>query len=385
MKHSGLSEWSSSLNAELDILRENHLLRSLKFIPGIDFLSNDYLSLNKSGLILQIAENTIKNWKESFGSTGSRLLQGHSHHFEKAESDFASYTGYKSALLYQSGYSANLGTIPALINKNDIIISDRNCHASLIDGIRLSGAVNIRYRHNDLNHLREILTRKTGKKYKRIWIITETLFSMDGDSPDLKSLADLSEEFGALIYLDEAHAAGIYGPGGSGLISKHKLQKRIAVSVFPMGKAPGLSGAFVCGNSSLKEILVNKSRSFIFSTAQPPILASILTEIISFLQKKEAEILRNNLLKKSDLLLRILQEGGINTGRSNSQIIPVLCDDEKPALLLSEFLVKKGYAVRAIRPPSVPKGTSRLRLAVHADHTEDQIRNLGENIIKFFK
>jgi 8-amino-7-oxononanoate synthase len=285
--------------------------------------------------------------------------------------------------LYQSGYSANLGTIPAVIEKKDIVISDKNCHASLIDGIRLSGAKNFRFRHNDMDHLKEILIRESCHKDGRIWIITETLFSMDGDCPDLNVLAELSDTFNALLYLDEAHAVGIYGPAGEGLLSQYGLQSRIAVAVFPMGKAPGLSGAFACGNKFLKEILINKSRSFIFSTAQPPLLAAMLSEIIKFFKSEEAGILRKKLFKNSQMLKDYLNQGGISTGSSTSQIIPILCHEDKIAIDIAQLLEEKGFATRSIRPPSVPRGSSRLRLTVHADHTEGAIKELAENIIDF--
>ncbi|MDH5657032.1 MAG: 8-amino-7-oxononanoate synthase [Spirochaetia bacterium] len=380
-----LEKWKNDLSKTLRGLDENHLLRSLKKIPGVDFLSNDYLSLNSSGLLTDRLKKITSDWNGTAGSTGSRLLQGHNEHFEKAENDFSKFTGFKSSLLYQSGYSANTGVIPALVSKDDLILSDKNCHASIIDGIRLSGSKNLRFRHNDFNHLESILKKEAVKTQGRVWIFSETLFSMDGDMPDLNLLADLSEKYGALLYLDEAHAVGVFGKNGSGLAAETNLQDRIAVCVYPMGKAPGLSGAFVCGSNALKDFLINQSRSFIFSTAQPPILAALLSEIIIFLKTEKAEELRQDLFNNSELLRKSLKEGDVNTGLTNSQIIPVICGNERKSLDLSESLIENGFAARAIRPPSVPKGTSRLRLAVHSDHTESQIQNLSRMVQNFFQ
>ena len=384
-KRSAQDEWRRFLVSGMEDLREKDLLRNTAFIQGIDFISNDYLSLNHSGKLFSFLTDQIASWQDTVGSTGSRLLQGHRDVFDAAEEDFGKFAGFESSLLLQSGYSANTGVIPALVSKNDIAVSDKNCHASMIDGIRLSGAKNIRFRHNDLSHLEEILKKTRESHTGRIWIFSETLFSMDGDMPDLPKLTELSEQYDGLLYLDEAHAAGVFGPEGSGLIAEHNLQKRIAVSVFPMGKAPGLAGAFVCGNAPLKEYLINTCRSFIFSTAQPPLLAALLRDIIIYLSSDEAEAERKKLLSNAFSLRNRLKENNIPSGTSVSQIVPVICGEEKKAVDLACFLQEAGFAARAVRPPSVPRGSSRLRLAVKSLHTEKEILQICDTAAHFFQ
>ena len=368
-----LRHWHDELSETLGGLREKSLLRTLRTHHGlVDFCSNDYLSLNSTGELYGILEGIIRRHEPFIGSTGSRLIRGHYEFFERAEAAFADFTGFPSALLFQSGYQANVGVLSALLHRNDTVLCDSLIHASLIDGVRLSGAKRLSYRHNDLDDLAQRLGRLPPGRGRR-WIVSETLFSMDGDIPDLPALINLASRFGALLVLDEAHAIGACGPNGAGLIAEHRLQNQTAVAIYPCGKAPGVSGAFVCGAAAVRAVLINRARSFVFSTAQSPLLADLLECVIRQMAHYED---RRTLLRANATLLRSeLSAAGFDV-RGANQIVPVMLGTEVRALHAAGACTEAGFDVRAIRPPSVPPGTSRLRLTVHADHVESELRAL---------
>ncbi|MCR9142616.1 MAG: 8-amino-7-oxononanoate synthase [bacterium] len=391
---SAKERWLSGLRAEVAGLRERDLYRELRpHVGRLDFSSNDYLSLNSSGRLREFLREVLASDDRTalVGSTGSRLIRGHHDAFARAEAKFARYVGAPAALLFHSGYGANTGVLPAVIAPRDLVFCDRLCHASLLDGIRLSGARRYYFRHNDLEDLERQLRkyangdagasagdgesavagdRKNKASRRRVWIITEAVFSMDGDSPDLRALCDLAEraEFGACVYLDEAHSIGMTGENGAGLAAEQGVANRIAVNVFPCGKAPGLMGAFVCGAPELKELLVNRARSFIFSTAQPPHLADLLSCVIDWLQTDEARAARERSRRLADELRNKLKALGFDTGTSTTHIVPIITGGEAQALSLAARCREAGLDVRAIRPPTVPKGASRLRVILQADH-----------------
>lgn len=373
--------WEGELLSQLEKLEAGHLLRRLDAKTyNLDFSSNDYLSLNSTGRLLSIAREEIENWSGRIGSTGSRLIRGHHEAFEEAENEFASFSGYPSALLFHTGYAANAGLCDALFSSRDLIFTDRFCHASLLDGIRISGAQRVYFEHNHLSDLEEKLKKHNAGRGRK-WIVTEGLFSMDGDFPDLPALVKLAEAHDALIFIDEAHSLGVLGPGGAGLGALYGLQNHIAVAVFPCGKAPGLSGAFVCGAQNLKPFLVNTARSFIFSTAQPPFLAQLLRRAMMILASREMDESRSHLISLSEKL-RAGVKAKYETGQSAHQIVPVIIGEEKEALEKAASCRENGMDVRAIRPPSVPKGTSRLRICLHADHTEKDIDRLLDILLR---
>lgn len=365
-----LQTWLDSLRNSRDDLRERSLLRELRPHQGrLDFSSNDYLSLNSDGTLTRLFREVAEDRGETsfVGSTASRLIRGHYDVFDRAEEEFARFAGAQSALLFTSGYAANTGTIPAVVSQRDLVFCDRLSHASLLDGVRLSGARRHYFAHNDLDDLELMLKKHAGPARARRWIVTESVFSMDGDSPDLRALCDLAERHDALLYLDEAHAIGVRGPGGAGLAAECGTSERIAVNVFPCGKAPGLMGAFVCGAPELKSILINKARSFVFSTAQPPLLAELLRRVIAHLATQDDA--RARLIENADYLRKHLRAGGYDTGASDSQIVPVLAGTEDAALRLAGRCRERGLDIRAIRPPTVPKGSSRLRISLQAGHS----------------
>ena len=407
-----MNNWLEQLESQLQDLEHGRLLRALKPHEGrLDFSSNDYLSLNASGRIQRMLADIVagRPCPGPVGSTGSRLIRGHYAEFEEAEDKFARYVGQPGALLFHSGYAANLGALQALVNGRDNVFCDRLAHASLLDGIRLSGARRRYFNHNDLNDLEAKLkkygqraragtranTRTTGMSANarephadvlaapgrgRDWIVTESIFSMDGDSPDLPALCEIAERFDALIYLDEAHAIGIVGPGGAGLARAQGVSGRIAVTVFPCGKAPGLMGAFVCGPSPLKSFLINHARSFIFSTAQPPLLARLLRDIIDLLVTDEMNTARAHVQRLAGMLRERLRGAGFDVLKSDSQIVPAVVGSESRALELAQKCRSAGLDVRAIRPPSVPAGTSRLRITIQAAHRPEDIEELATTL-----
>lgn len=385
-----LSRWLAGVQRELENLRARNQYRSLKPHTGrLDFSSNDYLSLNASGRMAQFLREIVSDGAQvsggraaaMIGSTGSRLIRGHYDAFERAEEDFARYTETKSALLFHSGYAANTGALPVVIAPRDTVFCDRLCHASLLDGIRLSGARRYYFRHNDLQDLETQLGKYAGGAGNRIWIVTEAVFSMDGDSPDLKALCDIAERFDACVYLDEAHSIGVTGPRGAGVAAAQGVTDRIAVNVFPCGKAPGLMGAFVCGEPELKELLVNRARSFIFTTAQPPHLAHLLSVVIAWLQSEEADVARAHVQELARNLRTRLDSRGLDTGASTTHIVPVITGSETSALDLAERCQRAGLDVRAIRPPTVPKGSSRLRVILQAGHSVQDLEELLEVLL----
>jgi 8-amino-7-oxononanoate synthase len=394
-----LIKWQTELAESLQKLKADNRYRQVKalkklpvsnltetFAGNCDFSSNDYLSLNSDGIIhqfyLKLLQNPDSALNLTSGSTGSRLLSGQSEIFDDAEKAMSDWTGYESSLLFSSGYNANIGVMDALFTARDFIFTDRQAHASLLDGIRLSGAKKIYYKHNDLNDL-ELHLRKTAREdsRSRFWIVTESVFSMDGDSPDLTALLDLAEKYNALLYIDEAHAVGLFGEYGAGLTCQSGIRERIAVCMMPMGKAPGLSGAFVCGSPTLKEYLINHSRSFIFSTAPLPVLPFLLKESIQYMKTKFSDEDRTDLQVKAEGFRRRLHKAGVSTLDSSSQIVPILVQSEEKVLLLKEHLQKSGYIVSAIRPPTVAADSCRLRISICKDHTEKQLEDLAEMII----
>lgn len=373
-----------SLKKQLEERKNQYLYRILKPLEShaIDFSSNDYLGLNFDGILTEFLKEILNEYKEiTVGSTGSRLISGHRTLFEEIEESFAKELNIKSSLLFHSGYVANISTIYSLLSPRDYAFVDRLCHASILDGIRISGAKKIYYNHNDMNHLKELIqkTQRTSKSF--FWIFTESIFSMDGDSPPFEDLINISEEYDCNLFIDEAHSIGITGNYGKGLVSSHQLQDNFTVITYPLGKAPGLMGCFVAGEKTLKEYLINYARGFIYSTAQPIILILLLKKILEYLKTNEVENRRNHVQSLSKYTKEKLLYYGFDTGNSNSHIIPIIFKEESKVLKITEELRKKNYYITGIRPPSVPKHTSRIRLNIHAHNTKNEIDAFIEDLV----
>jgi 8-amino-7-oxononanoate synthase len=363
MQPSSLASLAERLRERLAAIESQGLTRTLRPPAGIDFSSNDYLGLANHPLLKQrMAEAVLA---EGVGSTGSRLLRGERESFAKVEQSFARFKGAERSLYFSSGYLANLAVLTTFAESGDVIFSDERNHASLIDGVRLSRARRVVFPHNDVEALRQLIRDEpcAGQRF----VVVESLFSMDGDEAPLKEYAALCRETGAALgtslIVDEAHAVGIYGARGSGLIEACGVADDVFVSINTAGKAMGVSGAFVAGSGEAIEYLIQRARPFIFSTAPPPALAAALEaslEVIATEPERRAKVLHN-----AQYLRRRLKIPGA------SQIIPVVIGDNERAVAVARELQAAGFDVRAVRPPTVPPGTARLRISVNAALTEE--------------
>lgn len=355
------------LRARLAELEAAGLTRSLHPPAGIDLSSNDYLGLSRHPLVCQRMAEAIS--AEGCGSTGSRLLTGERDSFSELERRFAAFKGAERALYFSSGYLANLAVLTTLPEAGDIIFSDARNHASLIDGARLSRGRRVIFPHGDVTALAHLLADEAAQKF----VVTESLFSMDGDVAPLAEYAALCREHGAALIVDEAHAVGIYGRRGSGLLEMTGAEA--LVSIDTAGKALGVCGAFVSGPGWVIDSLIQRARSFVFSTALTPAVAAALQASLMIVETEPWR--RHQLLQRSAYLRSRLRNAGISVPDGVSQIVPVLVGENERALRVAELLQRAGLDVRAIRPPSVPPGTARLRLSVHAELPEAVLDRLA--------
>ncbi len=379
---------------QLEALRARSLERKLREISSaqgpevqiagrrlINFSSNDYLGLASDLRLREAAIGTIKEF--GVGAGASRLVSGTQSPHLRLETALAKWKETEAALSFSSGYAAALGTVPALVSKDDVILLDKLCHASLIDGAKLSGAILRVFPHNHLgkleNHLEWARREHAGK---RILILTESVFSMDGDRAPLRELVELKKSFGALLMLDEAHAVGVIGPNGRGLAAAQNLSDDVDVQMGTLSKALGASGGYICGSRSLIEWLVNRARSFIYSTAPPPGIVSAALAAVNFLGTSEGEERRRLLWERIGLMQELLPRNELNEKASvaNSAIFRWIVGDEQAAIDLASALQTEGFLVPAIRYPTVAKGSARLRVTVTASHGENQIRTLCQTI-----
>jgi len=342
------------LRASLDELHRSGLERVLRAPTGIDLSSNDYLGLSSHPLLKQRMAAAV--CQEGCGSTGSRLLRGERDCFSALENRVARFKGAQRALYFSSGYLANLAVLTTIPESGDVIFSDKRNHASLIDGIRLCKAKRVIFPHNDVAALEQLLAKEPGQKF----IVTESLFSMDGDFAPLREYSKLCRETNTALIVDEAHAIGIYGENGSGLISP---EDEVFLSINTAGKALGVSGAFVTGPEWAIESLVQRARPFIFSTAPPPAVAAAIEAALDVIAAEPER--RTRLLSRAAYLRERLGVPG------TSQIIPLILGSNERAVEAATKLQREGFDVRAIRPPTVPPGTARLRISVNANLSEE--------------
>ena len=340
----------------------------------IDFSSNDYLGLSGHPKIKEAAEKTTK--RLGTGSSASRLLSGDLDIHHKLEKKIASFKEKEDALIFNSGYQANVGIISSLLRKGDAIFSDKLNHASIIDGMLLSGAKIFRFSHNDMEHL-EFLLKNHRNNYESALIVTETIFSMEGDKPPLEEMASLKERYSSMLLVDEAHATGVFGKKGKGVVEETGLADRIELIMGTFGKAMGSFGAYVACSSELKKYFVNSARSFIYSTSLPPPVIGANLASLDLIE--EEPFRRSTLLSNSDYFRQELGKKGLST-RGTSQIVPVIFGDSQRTVKISRDLQKKGYWVLPIRPPTVPEGEARLRFSLTYHHTKDILGRLIDDI-----
>jgi len=334
----------------------------------VNFCSNDYLGLSKHPLLKQRAAAYMDRY--GTGSTASRLICGTYDCFEAAEGKLAGLKGTESALILNSGYQANISVIPALVDEHSLILSDRLNHSSIIQGIRLARSHKMLYDHNNLGHLEQLLSSSRDRGHSRILIVSESIFSMDGDQSDIDGLMDLARTYRALLVVDEAHATGVTGCRGMGLTAG----KGVDVTIGTFGKALGSFGAYVSGSERITEYLINRCAGFIYTTALPPPVIGAIDAALDVAPGMDKE--RFALHENANFLRRSLQSLGYDTGNSSTQIIPVILGSEEATLALSARLEARGFLAMAIRPPTVAQGQSRIRISLASHHTRQQVEAL---------
>lgn len=380
-------------NAQLHELRAQSLYRKLREIGSpqapeiqvvgqrlINFSSNDYLGLANDSLLRDAAMAAIAEF--GVGSGASRLVSGTLSPHVRLENALARWKGTQSAISFSSGYAASVGTLQAIAGKNDVVLLDKLSHASLIDGAKLSGATIRVFPHNHLGKLESHLEwARREHPDGKIVVVTEAVFSMDGDRAPLRHLVGLKKRFGALLLLDEAHSVGVIGPNGRGLSADENLTRHVDIQLGTLSKALGVSGGYVCGSRILIEWLINRARSFIFTTAPPPAMAAAATAAVEFLGSPAGEECRLLLWERIRTLRMALNGAELSDAdvtQVGSAIHPIMVGDEADAVELSRGLQAQGFLVPAVRYPTVAKGAARLRVTVTAAHTEQQIFALVE-------
>jgi len=369
-----------NLAQDLEKLASQNLRRSLtaveETLPGgrvrvdgrvlLNLSSNDYLGLSQDPRLIDAAQKAAARW--GVGAGASRLVVGHLALHEEVEARLAAFKGTEAAVIFSTGYMANLGAISALVGPDDTVFCDRLNHASIYDGIKLSGANLARFPHGDLDRLEALLQKTaTGRRL----IVTDSVFSVDGDLAPLQGLVELRDRYGAMLMVDEAHATGVLGPHGAGLAEALGLTHRIDVHMGTFSKALGSLGGYVAGDLRLIEYLHNRARSFIYSTAMPPpVLGAIAAALNIVVQEPER---RRYLLSEAQSFRQILTQAGFDILGSETQIIPVLVGDNAPTLSLAARLREHGLMAVALRPPTVPPGRSRVRFSLSAAHSPEDL------------
>jgi 8-amino-7-oxononanoate synthase len=333
----------------------------------INFSSNNYLGLANHPSLCKAAKEAIDRY--GCGSGASRLISGNMTLHEELESKIAELKGTEAALVFNSGFQANTGILSTLVGEGDVVLSDALNHASIIDGCRLSRAKVVVYGHCDIDQLERSL--RDAPSNARKLIVTESLFSMDGDEAPLADIVNLAEKHGAMVMVDEAHATGVYEPSGAGLVAKLGLGDRVPIQMGTLGKALGGFGAYVAGSKALRELLINRCRSFIFTTSLPPAVMAMGMAAIDLVMREPER--RQALWNNCEGLRAGLKELGYSLGGSQSQILPLMVGDATACMRLSEKLLDGRIFAQGIRPPTVPAGTSRLRITLMATHTREHI------------
>ena len=379
-------DWVDDKLQELDC---NFLLRRLRTRDGsqsplcvvdghrlLNFGSNDYLGLAAEKRLIDAVIQAVRS--EGWGSGASPLITGYTVAHRRLEKRIAEFENTEAAILFASGYAANVGTVTSLVGRGDLVLSDANNHASIIDGCRLSGARIRVYQHADVDFVDRMLAQAGG--FRRRLIVTDSLFSMDGDFAPLVELVDLARRYDAMLMIDEAHATGVFGSNGRGVAEHLNVEQQIPVRVGTLSKALGCSGGFVVGSQKLIDWLTNTARPYIFSTAHPA--AGIAAAEVALQIVRNEPQRRWRLNEMSAHVRENLVAQGWNVGPSRSQIIPVITGDPNGTMSLATELQRQGILIPGIRPPSVPEGQSLLRLSLSSAHTDEMIDQLIETFSK---
>lgn len=382
-----MSSFQRDLQFALESLQRQTLRRRLRVIQSehgcrvmhqgrslLMLSSNNYLGLASHPALKRAAVAAIQRF--GVGSGASRLVAGNLEPIERLEAKIAAFKGVEAALVFGSGYLANLGTVPAIAAAGDVILSDALNHASLIDGCRLSGAAVRVYRHCDLSHLRSLL--EESRAARRRLIVTDSVFSMDGDLAPLAEIVELARHYDAAVMIDEAHAVGVIGPRGAGLAAALGLEHQVDVQMGTLSKALGSYGAYVAGSKVLIDFLVNRARSFVFTTGLPPAMAAAAEAALDLIGAEPERMQR--LWDNAAFLREGLLAAGFTLAPSATPILPVMAGEASAAIALADGSMRRGVFVTAIRPPTVPPGTARLRVTPTAAHTR---ADLDEAILAF--
>lgn len=377
------------LRKTLQERKDNHLYRSRRIsespqqtemiIDGrkvISFCSNDYLGLANHPLVKKAFIKGVEQY--GVGSGAAHLINGHTKAHHALEETLAEFTGYPRTLLFSTGYMANLGVTQALVGRGDSVFEDRLNHASLIDGGLLSGARLKRYTHNDSENLgQQLSSHKTGEKL----VMSDAVFSMDGDIIDAQSIVATSKQHDAWLMLDDAHGFGVLGKRGRGTLDYTDTNTSdVPIYMATLGKAVGTAGAFIAGSDDLIETLIQQARTYIYTTAQPPAIALATIESLRLIKNEPQH--RENLQRNIDYFKQCANESSLTLSNSDTAIQPIIIGDVEKTVQLSQSLLDKGLLITAIRPPTVPKGTARLRITLSATHTKTQIDQLVTTIAR---
>lgn len=387
--------FDEALARQLAALRAQGLHRELRRVDSpqgtrlqiggrrlLNFSSNDYLGLANDPVLKDAAKAAVDRY--GVGSGASRLICGSQAPHHELEAVLAAFKHAEAALTFSSGYTAAVGTIGALMGKDDVIVVDRLVHACLVDAARLSGAKLRVFAHNDLADLEHVLQRagqpispaRHGQRHPRTLVVTESVFSMDGDLAPLREIVTLKEKYGAWLMVDEAHATGLFGAGRSGLAEALGIADRIEVQMGTLGKALGAAGGYICGSRTLIDLLVNRARSFIFSTAPSPIIAAAAWAAIDFVQSPQGQERCARLWARVEQMALLLGALPCSVLRPVSAIIPLILGAEASAVAAAAHLREQGIFIPAIRFPTVPRGQARLRITITAAHTAEDLAQL---------
>ena len=371
------------ISNELKKIKESGLYRELNILEGaqgphvkikgrtyISFCSNNYLGLANHPEVVKAVKDAVG--KYGWGAGASRLVSGNTELHQALEDEISKFKRKEAAIVFPTGYMANIGTICSLVSSGDLVICDRLNHASIIDGCRLSGATFRVYPHRDIGKLENILKKSTG--YPRKLIVTDTVFSMDGDLAPLPDIVRIAHEYNAMVMADEAHGTGVFGENGRGVVEHFNLDKKVNIIMGTLSKAVGSLGGFVTGNSDLISYLRNKARTFMYTTALPPAVCAASIAGIKLIQRDHS--LRESLWRNVHYVKERLKLLNLNVTSLESPIIPIIIGNAKKAVDVSGFLFESGILIPAIRPPTVPDESSRLRVTIMATHTRADLDKL---------
>jgi 8-amino-7-oxononanoate synthase len=377
--------WLEAERSELERAGHWRSLRSMMSAPTgrvilegrevISLASTNYLGLSTHPQVIKVACEAVREY--GTGASGSRLIAGNSHFYGILESKIAAILNTEAALVFSSGYLANIGTIPVLVSEEDLILSDERNHISLIEGCRLSRATKRIYRHCDPQHLKELLSESS--KFRRRLIVTDGVFSMDGDFPPLAEICEIAEAYDAMLLVDDVHGFGVLGNSSGGVVDYLGLGDRGIIQVGALSKAVGGVGAFVAGSQSLIDFLINRARGFIFTTGLPPGTLAAASAAIDLIRSNSE--LRQRLFANVHTLKTGLSEAGFQLLPNETHILPLILGEAKRTTQFAEALLNEGVFAPGIRPPTVPRGTSRLRITPTASHTREELEEALEGFV----